>query len=461
MHIKFLSLLTLILMLNASGCMDQNNETVLPKPQPLVQNFSTFKPPAEITENVEILKDTELTGIITLRKALTAALINNPELKAFSWEVRASQARKLQAGLWPNPELEIEIEEVAGPGDRSGFDTAETTIALSQLIELAGKGNKRVKIASLESKLAGWDYEAKKLDVFTDTTKAFIAVLAAQDQLKVTKEILQLSEESVNTVTKRVDAGKDPPLEKTKAAVAYSNIQIQYHKTVQNLESVRSKLASNWGGQTADFETATGKLDSLTDIPAIEQLINLLDQNPDIARWALQLDRSRAVIELEKARSFSDITLRGGVQRFNETNENALVFGISIGLPISDRNQGGKREAAYNLAKTMEEQRAAYIRIRMELVEAYQKLSNSHTEAYQINENILQGAESVFQASKTGYSMGKLDYLHVLDAQRTLFEAKTQYITALASFHLAKTDIERLIGRSVEDIDISENEDSK
>ena len=164
---------------------------------------------------------------------------------------------------------------------------------------------------------------------------------------------------------------------------------------------------------------------------------------------------------MEKAKAISDITLSGGLQRFNETDDNAIVFGISIPLPISDRNQGGKLEAAYTLARAREEQRAAQTRIQMELVKAYQGLSNSYTEATELDKNVLQGAESVFEASRTGYSQGKLDYLHVLDAQRTLFEAKAQYIDALASFHTAKTDVERLIGGPIESVNVLKNEDSK
>ena len=88
----------------------------------------------------------------------------------------------------------------------------------------------------------------------------------------------------------------------------------------------------------------------------------------------------------------------------------------------------------------------------MELVRAYQALSNSHTEATELDNNILQGAESVFEASRTGYREGKLNYLHVLDAQRTLFEVNSQYIDALGAFHIAKTDVERLVGSPIESV---------
>ncbi len=453
MRIRILSFLVLLFTFGVSGCMEQSNEVAFSQPRLLGQEFSTFQPRRQPMETTEAPAITEPTGVITLRKALALALMHNPELKAFSWDIRISEARQLQAGLWPNPELEIEVEEVGGPGERSGFDTAETTITLSQLIELGGKSGKRVKVASLEKQLTGLDYEAKRLNVFTDVTKAFIEVLTAQQRLKLTEELLQLSEELVDTVTKRVDAGKDSPLEKTKADVAYSNVNIQYQQAAGNLEFARKQLVSTWAGQKPKFDSAAGKLDSLTPLPSIDQLTNLISQNPDIARWSLEIDKGKASLELEKAKAISDITLSGGMQRFNETDDNAVVFGISIPLPISDRNQGGKREAAYTLAKAREERRAAQTRIQMELVKAYQGLSNSYTEATELNKNVLQGAESVFEASKTGYSQGKLDYLHVLDAQRTSFEAKGRYIKALAAYHKARADVERLIGQNIDTIE--------
>ncbi len=128
-------------------------------------------------------------------------------------------------------------------------------------------------------------------------------------------------------------------------------------------------------------------------------------------------------------------------------------------LQIFDRNQGGKLQAAHNLARAGEEQRAVRTEIEMELVRAYQRLSNAHVEALELESNILQGAETVFEASKTAYVEGKLGYLNVLDAQRTFFEAKAQYIDALVLYHTAKADVERLIGRSIDSVTLSKSED--
>ena len=461
MWMKLLSFLVVLFALGVCGCMEPGNEAVLPQPRPFGHQFSTFQPPAIPEATSDIPEISEPTGDITLRQALALSLMHNPELRAFSWDVRALQARQLQASLWPNPSLEVEVEEVGGTGQRSGFDSAETTIQLSQLIELADKRGKRTKLASLEKELAGSDYEAKRLDVFTEVRISFLEVLAAQDRLGLAEEQKQLSEEVLETVTKRVEAGKDSPLEKTKAAVALSNIKIQHQKAVQNLEFARKKLASTWAGKEPVFKSAAGQLDSLSPIPLIDELKDLAEQNPDITRWSVEIEKQKAALELEKAKAISDVKIKGGLQRFHETDDNAIVFGVSIPLPISDRNQAGKLEAAYNLAGAREKQRAAHIRIQMELAKAYRALSSAYTEAVGLEKDVLKGAERVFEASKTGYKQGKLDYLNVLDAQRTLFEAKAKYIDALSSYHTAKADVERLIGRPLDSESLSQNEDKK
>ncbi len=445
-------LLVMLLALGVSGCMEQSDDVTLHQQPSLGRDFSTFQPPAKAMENPDAAEISEPTGPITLRQALALALLYNPELKAFSWDVRVSEAKRLQASLLPNPELDVEVEEVGGAGPRSDFDAAETKIQLSQLIELGNKRSKRTELASMETELAGWDYEAKRLDVFTEVTKAFNEVLSAQQTLELTQELLQVSEELVHTVTQRVDAGKDSPMEKTKAIVALSNVKIQHQKAIQYLEFTRKQLAAMWTGKDPRFENAAGRLDSLSPIPSIEELADLIEQNPDIARWSLEIDKDKAALELEKAKAVSDITLKGGLQRFNETDDNAIMFGISIPLPISDKNQAGKLRANYELARAREEQRAAYTRVHMKLAKSYQALSSAYTEATELEKNVLQGAEGVFEASKTGYTQGKLDYLNVLDAQRTLFEAKARYIDALASYHAAKADVERLIDQNLDDV---------
>jgi len=448
--------LVALLALSVSGCMESRRAGIARPPSGLEPGVvrSPARPTAtSAAQRAEIAQAVEPTGVITLKEALGLALVRNPELRASYWLVRVSDAGRLQASLRPNPELEVEVEEVGGAGDRSGFDGAQTTVQIAQPVELGQKRAKRTALAALEKDLAQWDYEAKRLDVRAEVTKSFVEVLAAQQRLQLTEELLRLSEELLETVTRRIDAGKDSPLEKTKAAVALSNSKIQHEQAIRNLQLARNQLASAWAAHAPMFEKAAGRLDSLALGPPIETLTDLIARNPDIARWSAEIEKEKAALELEKARAVSDITLSGGLQRFNETDDNAIVFGVSIPLGVSDRNQGGRLQATYNLARAREEQQAAQTRIRMELVRAYHSLSNAYTEAIELKNNILQGAETVFEASKEGYSQGKLNYLNVLDAQRTLSEVRSRYIDALAAYHSSRADVERLIGEDLQSVE--------
>jgi len=394
----------------------------------------------------EIVNVAEPAGDLRLGDVLTLTVMGNPELKVFSLETRSAEARQLQAGLWPNPELDIEIENVGGTGGLSGFEGAETTIQLSQLIEIGDKAGKRRKVASVEKELAGLEYQGKRLEVFAEAAKGFILVLKAQDKLELSGELLELSEKSFAAVEGRVNAGKDSPVEKIRAGVALSNIKILHRESERELEYARKGLAYFWGQDEPMFERAVGRLDSVVELPRSEELKERLKSTPEYEKWEAQIRRSKAALDLEKTNAISDVTFGAGVKRFNETDDNAFILGFSIPLPISDRNQGGKQEAIYNLAKSRHEQRAAWLKLQNEFDQTYLEFANSYEQATSLKNEVLPGAVEMFAAATRAYQEGKVDYLNVLDAQRTLFDVKHEYIESLAAYHIAKTEIERFIG---------------
>ena len=374
------------------------------------------------------------------------ALLHNPRLATFGWEVRAGEARTLQASLPPNPEVSLEIENFAGSGEFRGFQATEITVHLSQLIELAGKRQKRTRVAALERDLAAWEYEATRIEVLTHVTQAFVEVLSVQERLRLNAESVRLAEQVVTTVGERVKAGKVSPVEETKAQVALSTSRIALERLQRDLDAARKRLVATWGGSLPAFERIEGTLETITVPPPAEQLAGRIAQNPEVARWVTEIVQRQASVELARARRIPDPTLGGGFRHARETGDNALVMAFSIPLPLFDRNQGGVLEAQYRLAKAGEERRAAEAQGRTALAEAYAALSSAFIEAIGLRNNVLPGAQQAFDAASEGYRQGKFGFLDVLDAQRTLFEARGQYIEALAAYHRGGAEVERLIG---------------
>jgi outer membrane protein, heavy metal efflux system len=189
-----------------------------------------------------------------------------------------------------------------------------------------------------------------------------------------------------------------------------------------------------------------GQFEMTKPIPTAEQLVNRISQNPDIARWTVEMAGRRAGIQLEKSGRIPDLSIGGGMKHLNEIGDVALIFGLSFPLPLFDRNQGTIREAEYNLARAFEERKSAEVAVRTALATAYGALSAAWATVTALKDEVLPGAQSAFDAVTEGYRIGKFDFLEMLDAQRTLFDVRGSYIDALAEYHRAVADVERLIG---------------
>ncbi|MGH8652307.1 MAG: TolC family protein [Gammaproteobacteria bacterium] len=393
---------------------------------------------------------TEPVGDLTLREVLSLVLLQNPGLKAFAFEVRAREAAVLQAGLLPNPHLGV-VAENFGNNALQGFDSTAITLQLSQLIELGGKRAARTEATQLARDLAGWDYERERIKVLTETQRAYVDVLSAQRRTALSKQVVALAEEVAAAAAKRVMAGKVSPVEETKVGVATASVRIELTRAERELEAVRARLAATWGSTTAPrFKRARGVIEAVLPIPTLEQLMERLRQSPELARWATGLAERNAVVAVEEARAIPDLTASFGVRHFTEPGDDALVVGISLPLPVFNRNQGAILEAQRRLAKAEEERRAMEVRMATALSSAYQTLASAHAEITVLKAQVLPGAQSAFEAASKGYRLGKFGLVDVLDAQRTLFGAKAQYLRALTDYHQSVAQVEGLIGERID-----------
>lgn len=447
-----LSLILLPALLYLAGCAADNLQSAAPQPCPLGRDLPAFQAPKDPSAAPPAAAIEEPAGLLSLRDALALALMRNPELAAFSWEARAMEARVLQAGLYPNPAFGLTLENFAGTGTQAAFKGAELSLELSQVIELGGKRLKRAQAAQWECDLAAWDYEAKRLDVFTRTAQAYVDVLAAERRLALARETLKLAERAHDVVVERVRAGKVGPVEESKARVEVTTVRIAADRADRDRQVARRALAALWGATEPKFTRVDGDLAKLRPVPTFEALARHLAQNPDIARWTVEMALRRAVVSLEEAKAIPDLTLGGGVKNSWDTDERTGILGFSIPLPVFDRNQGGILESQYHLARTAEDRRAVEVRVAVELYRTWQSLAQAHNEALALQSDGLPAAQRAFDGAQEGYRAGKWGYLEVLDAQRTLFDVQAQWIEALSTYHKSLAEAERLIGQGIDSL---------
>lgn len=450
MYVRILGIFSLVIIISFNSFAEDRVEI---KPRALGKDFKSYHSENGDEELIVPEDFVEPTGAITLSQALAASLIQNPQLRAFSWEVRAREAQTLQAGLPPNPEISFKLEDFGGSGSVEGFDGTETTILLSQLIPLGGKLSKRRKVESLNTNLAQWDYETIRLNVLTQTALNYLNVLAAQNRLALELELVSLAEKVHTTVSELAREGEISPIQEKRSQVVLSQTKINLERSKRELEAAKKILSSSWGGNEPRFQKVTGNLDSISPIPSIEKLTELLSENPDIARWASEMEQREAKIKLEQANAIPDPFVSGGYRHISERNDNAFVVGLSIPIPILNRNQGAISEAQRRLKKAIEEQKNAEVIVNRALASTYETLSSSYQEVVLLKDNVLPEAESAYELIFEGYREGKFALLDVLVAQRTVFDARLQYIEALLSYHSSRTNVERLIGTPLEMIE--------
>ncbi|MDO9540895.1 MAG: TolC family protein [Kiritimatiellia bacterium] len=392
-------------------------------------------------------------NVLTLPEVLSLALLRNPELAAFSLEQRAADARRIQAGLLPNPELDVAMENLGGPSYQEGFDGPVVKFTVGQLIELGGKRAARRDVADAERALAGWDYAGKRLDILNTTMNRFMEALAAQKKKALAESVLIMATEIQKAVAARVAAGRDSPLEEKKSSVETVNARLAVERARREWDKSRKNLTAMWGQSQPVFGGIEGNLDYLVArLPDWEQVYSLMAGNPDIARWNDELTLRRAALQQAKSVRMPDVTIMAGVDRFRDTGTESYRAGASVPLPLFNRNQGGIREAFANSEKAEKERAAVLLRLEGELFAAFQEITVLHKEVIALTTEVLPVARDVFESARTGYQQGKFSYLEVLDAQRTLFDAEKRNIETLVNYHLVRSQIERLIGKDMENI---------
>ena len=379
---------------------------------------------------------------LSLAKAIELALEGNPEVAAAKRQWEATEGQVLQGRSRPNPELAYSLEDT-----RSKTRTQSWQLNLP--VELGGKRAARTKAAEKTREQAQAQLAELQATVRANVAAAYFDVLTAQERLVLARDSAALAKSSTDTVSKRVAAGKVSPVEESKARVAEAGVRVELAQAASEQRNALSRLFALLGRIDAPYTVLEGKAENLPSVPSLADLQPLISSAPGVVLARIEVDRRKALTALEQSKRVPDVTVSVGMQRSNETQRNVLLFGVSVPLPVFDRNQGNLLEALKLEDKARDELQAATVRLHSEVAQARERLSTIIAEVQSLQQDVLPGAKSAYDAATIGFENGKFNFLEVLDAQRTYFTAKSQYLKALGEAHRAAADIDRLLGASM------------
>ena len=386
----------------------------------------------------------EQQGGLTLQAAIARALKNAPVLQASTARASAAVAARRQAGALPNPEFSLEAENIMGDGPYDGFDNADITYGVSQLVELPGKRGNRIKIADADSTKGHLSGDATRLDLIRDVTITYVQLLAAQQEVSIREEETGLTNAVLSSVAARVEAGKEPAIQRNKAKIAQTSSQIALDRARRTMQAQKQALASLMGGGALDFAVVADSLPRIEEPQALELYATRMGSALDIQGFDAEVKRAEAAVSFEKAAAVPDPTLTLGVRDIRGDDSQAFIAGVSFPIPVFDRNRGNIHRAGQELTAAVSDRHAAELSLAATLAQLHGNLMNAYSEANTLQTSVIDGAQEAFSFAKQGYEAGKFGYLEVLDAQRTLFETRQQLNTAIVDYHTQRAQIERL-----------------
>lgn len=383
-------------------------------------------------------------GELSLAQALQAALQGNPDLRTSAYELSASQARRVQAGLRPNPQLDVEFENFTGSDDYRGVDGLDTTLTLSQVVELGGKRVLRNSAAQADIDAVSAAQRSRELDVLAEVTRRFLDVVVAQERSEFAAEAQQLTQQTLDAIAVRVDAGRSPEAERTRARIALLRAQVEHQQAQSALRSARYALTVLWGNPEPGFRSARANLFQLQRMESVQALARRLDSTPDLLLWASEGRLREAQLRLAQAQARPDLTLSVGARQMQASSDVALVAGFSMALPWSDRNQGAIREAQVRVTQSQAQLDAARLKARATLLALHQQMTTAQQRVQLLRSEALPLAEQALDQTRAGFQRGRFSFLELATAQEELLTLRAALIDAAADYHRMLAELERL-----------------
>lgn len=385
---------------------------------------------------------------LSLTEALERTLERNPELVALGYGRQGAEGQLQQSRLRPNPDLHVALQDVLGTDSYQGVDSAETTVSLEWVIE---RGVRQRMIDAVQSGLDAYvaNIEVHRLDEAAETARLYVECLLLQGRLVTRAEGVRLAEQTVGAVRRRVEATRAPEAELARAEAELARAEILQEDVEHELLSAYRELSAQWGETRPGFATVAGEIGTLPTLEPLEAILARVDANPVLLHFASRQRLDEAQLRLEEARSRPSWRITGGLRRFEATNDQALVAGLTVPLAWQNRNQGRIAEARANVARTSAEASAARVEIETSLFALYQELNHDIEVARRLARDIIPRIESALDDTRRLYEAGGYGYLELALVQSQLLDAQEELLSVTADAHTLVIEIERLTGVAV------------
>jgi cobalt-zinc-cadmium efflux system outer membrane protein len=385
------------------------------------------------------------------------AIAQNKTLQAAREQLRQAEARLTQAGLRPNPSLDFSRSTdtlLGGEGD-SGF-----AVTFSQPIEIGGKRTKRIRRAEAELEVTKAEIADAERRLTGQLKEAYLQAIDVSARLSFLDRTRQLNRQTVEVMNVRLAAGDASRLDSHLLQAENNRVEAQRLQAESRLIAAMLEIR-RLAGIAPDASLSLRPLAPAA--PAVRDEVGLveiaLSSRPDLQAARLREALAEAGVDLARSQAVPNLTgsvryarepvvsrLASATQRRAFDRENVLDFGISIPLPLWNREQGNIREASSKVIQAKAERDALENSIRAEVATASRRYQSASRTLDLIRTGVVNETQAGFTITQLAYRLGDMRLLDVLVQQRSLVDAQIAELTAEAEAAAAEAELELAVG---------------
>ena len=377
----------------------------------------------------------------TLEEAVRTAVANSPQGEATAARLDGLNAARNAADTNPAPTIDGTVENIGTPG----FSQWQIDGTYNQRLERGGQRAARVGLAQGDIAVAEAEALVRRLDLASEVQALYVEAQAAALSLELARSRVEIAETLANEVQRRVDEARDPLFAGTRARTQLAEARVDLGLAEHAFEAALARLALLTGGDPGSIGVVTSGFLEAEEIASISA-----DLTPvDLAVFQARRERADANYRLQEANSRTDPTVFAGPRLFGN-GDVAVIAGFSLPLPNRALNRANIDRAAAEQRQVEADLAVERFQRRRQIALAAERVEEARHEAEAIQEQVVPGAEQTLREVRAGYNRGGFTFLDVSIAQTALHEARVRFVDALAEYHQAKVDYDRLTGRFIE-----------
>lgn len=374
----------------------------------------------------------------SLQELIELSLAKNPALQQAGLNIQAAQGKALQAGLYPNPTVSVTGDEL---GDRTG-PSGIWTAQVGQEIVLGGKLKLSRAAAMREVDQAILGLRSQRYSLFTTVRQGFFETLASQRRVEILDELVKLAQKGLENAEKLRKGAQIAELDVLPFRVELDRLTADFEASQRELIAARRRLAATIGEPNLPISTVVGSLEQFFPSYKYEEIHYLvMDAHPDVQSAVVGIERADLVLRRAQVEKIPNVTVGSGYTRQGQNRSSDWLVGVSVPFPLFNRNQGNVQTASAEAGRARFEVSRVQNELAGRLAGAHGQFTAAKQRADRYRTSIIPNAAKSYELSILAFKGGQFEYLRVIQAQRTVAEARLEYIRALGDAWRAASEI--------------------